>query len=168
MLEKHRDLSEEQQTELGNCVSLNGELPSALKESQASWAKLNPFHYVKAVAFKLDILKKSSDEETLKAYCRVIEPSDTDFLNSLIDTVTKEPILVASIGELRDLALRGLRQTLESFAKAIAEKMTLAQEREVHDAAKSCARARFATAKQAATSVLRHALVKRLFGEGKE
>ncbi|KAG8901723.1 hypothetical protein FRC00_005050 [Tulasnella sp. 408] len=168
MLEKHRDLSEEQRTELANAVSLNGELPSTLKETQASWAKLNPFPYVKAVAHKLNILKESNDEETLKAYSKVTEPSDTDFLKSLIDTVTKEPILAASVGELRDLALRGLRQTLESSAKALADKMIWAQEREVRDAAKSFATTRFGSAKQGAMSVLRQAIIKRLFGEGKQ
>ncbi|KAG9047676.1 hypothetical protein FS837_001752 [Tulasnella sp. UAMH 9824] len=168
ILEKHKDLSEEQRTELANSVSLNGELPSALKESQASWAKLNPLPYVKAIALKLNFLKESNDEETLKAYSKVNEPSDTDFLKSLIDTVTKEPILAASVGELRDLALRGLRQTLDSSAKALADKMISAQEREVHDTAKSFAKTRFASAKQGATSILRQAIVKRLFGEGKQ
>ncbi|KAG9024238.1 hypothetical protein FS837_005439, partial [Tulasnella sp. UAMH 9824] len=168
MLEKHSGLSEEQRTELANAVSLNWELPSALKGGQAGWAKFNPLSYVKAVNLKLDLLGESSDEETLKAYSRVDEPSDTDFLKSLIDTVTKEPILTTSVGELRDLAQRGLRQTLESSAKALADKMISAQEREVHDTAKSFAKTRFATAKQGATSILRQAIVNRLFGEGKQ
>ncbi|KAG9022864.1 hypothetical protein FS837_006113, partial [Tulasnella sp. UAMH 9824] len=168
ILEKHKDLSEEQRTELANSVSLNGELPSALKESQASWAKLNPLSYVKAVTLKLNILEESINEETIKAYSKVNEPSDTDFLNSLIDTVRKEPILAASVGELGDLALRGLRQTLESSAKALTDKMISAQEREDHDMAKFFAKTRFASAKQGATLVLRQAIVKRLFGEGKQ
>ncbi|KAG8899893.1 hypothetical protein FRC00_000733 [Tulasnella sp. 408] len=168
MLEKQRNLSEAQRTELVKSVSLNGELPSALKETQTSFAKLNTLLYVKAVALKLNILKETNDEETLKAYSKVNEPSDTDFFKSLINMVTKEPILASSLGELRNLALHGLRQALESSAKVLADKMISAQEREVHDAAKSSAKTRFARAKQEATSILRQAIVKRLFGKGKQ
>ncbi|KIO18763.1 hypothetical protein M407DRAFT_224787 [Tulasnella calospora MUT 4182] len=167
ILRKHTDLSEEQRSELANAVSLNGDLPAALKETQTSWAKLNPLHYVKAVALKLNLLKESNDEETLKAYSKVNEPNDTDFLKSLTDTATKEPILAASVLELRELALHGLRQTLESSAKALADKMLSAQEREVREVAKSISKTRFAGARQEATSILRQAIEKRLFREGK-
>ncbi|KAG8930696.1 hypothetical protein FRC01_002390, partial [Tulasnella sp. 417] len=167
-LEKHKDLSEEQRSELANAISLNGELPSALKETQASWARLNPLPFVKAVALKLNLTKESNDDETLKAYSKVNEPADTDFLKSLADMVTKEPILAAGADELRDLALRGLRLTLESAAKSLTDKMISSQEREVHDAVKSFAKTRFTSAKQEATSVLRQTIAKCLLREGKQ
>ncbi|KAG8926003.1 hypothetical protein FRC01_009457, partial [Tulasnella sp. 417] len=167
ILRKHTDLSEEQRSELAKAVSLNGDLPSALKETQTSWAKLNPLHYVKALALKLNLLKESDDEETLKAYSKVNEPDDMDFFKSLSDTAREVPILAASILELRELALHGLRQTLESSAKTLADKMVLAQEREVRDEARSICKTRFARSKQEATSILRQAIEKRLFREGK-
>lgn len=149
-------------------MSLHGDLPSALKDTQTSWGKLNPFSYAKAVALRLNLVKESSDEETLKAYSKVTEPSDADFLHSLNDIVTKEPILAASVAELRDLALHGLRQTLQTSAKALADKMISAQERDVRDAASSHAKARLTRARQEAALILRQAIEKCLFGEGKQ
>lgn len=168
ILEKHADLSEEQRSQLATSVSLHGDLPSALKDTQTSWGKLNPLIYVKAVALKLNLVKESSDEETLKAYSKVTEPKDADFLQSLNEIATKEPILAASVVELRDLALHGLRQTLQTSAKALADKMISAQEGGVRDAAKSRAKARFTRARQDAALILRQTIEKRLLGEGKQ
>ncbi|KAG8940822.1 hypothetical protein FRC00_012767, partial [Tulasnella sp. 408] len=167
MLEKHRELSEERRTELANAVSLNGELPSAFKETRTSFAKLRPGPYVKALGCKFNIFKEG-DEETLKAYSEVNAPSDTDFLKSLSGTVMKGSILAASVDELQNLALQGLRQNLESSAKALADNMISAQKREVDGAAKSSAKTRFASAEQEAKLVLRQAIANRLCGEGKQ
>ncbi|KAG8918169.1 hypothetical protein FRC00_012773, partial [Tulasnella sp. 408] len=167
MLEKHRELSEEHRTELAKAVSLNGELPAAFKETRTSFAKLRSRSYVQALGRKFSIFKEG-DEETLKAYSEVNGPSDTDFLKSLSGTVMKGSILAPSVEELQNLALDGLRQNLESSAKALADKIISAQKREVDDAAKSSAKTRFASAEQEAKLVLRQAIANRLCSSGKK
>ncbi|KAG8949929.1 hypothetical protein FRC04_008232 [Tulasnella sp. 424] len=169
ILEKHKDLSESQRSDLVNAVSIDGDLPAALKETQASWAKLNPLYYVKALASKLNLLNGSSDEKALEEYSKVNEKlDDAKFLRSLHDIVAEEPTFAASVMELRDLALRGLRQMLETLAKAVTEKMILAQETEVREAAKGFAKAHIEKVKHEAISTLREAIEAKLLGERKQ
>lgn len=169
ILEKRKDLSDTQRADLINAISLDGELPSALKESQASWAKLNPFHYVRALASKINLHSGSNDEKALDEYSRVNELDDVKFLRLLHDVMMEEPpIFATSVTELRQLALQGIRQMLETSAKAVTEKMILAQEAEVRDAARSHAKMHIEQAKYEAASILRKAIETKLFGEGKQ
>lgn len=168
ILEKQKDLSEAQRSDLVNAVSIEGELPAALKETQAGWGKLNPLPYVKTLASKLNFLNGSNDEKALEEYSKVNELDDAKFLRSLHDIVVEEPIFAAGVMELRELALRGLRQMLEALAKAVTEKMILAQDTELRDAAKALAKAHIEKAKHEAISTLRQAIEAKLSGEGKQ
>ncbi|KAG9001922.1 hypothetical protein FRB90_011463 [Tulasnella sp. 427] len=166
ILQKHKDLSDTQRADLVNSVSLDGELPSALKETQASWGRLNPLHFVKAIAIKLNLTDGNKDEKAWEEHSKVKESDDIKFVHSLDEMVTEEPTLAESAAKLKTLALQGLRSTLLSSAKALTERMVLAQEAEVRETVKSLTRAHFEQAKHEATLLLRQSIESRLRGNG--